>query len=210
MDLELDSPVCKISKSSITATGLATHDSNKLQNNATRVFDIRQQFDTNLFGAISVTRAVLPILRKQRSGHILNISSANGIISFAGVGIYSATKFALEAVSEALAQEVKPLGIKVTLIEPGSLRTEFSGRVISTLADQIADRITDYAQTSGKNIQRLQERDGKQPGDPVKVAAAMIQVVESDNPRSPACRRCFGGSRCQSSDRRRNRPIRQD
>lgn len=140
--------------------------------------DIRRQFDTNLFGAINVTRAVLPTLREQRSGHILNISSANGISAFAGVGIYSATKFALEAISEALAQEVKPLGIKVTIIEPGSSRTNFSSRALSTLSHQI----NDYAQTSGKIVQRLQERDGKQPNDPAKAAAAMIQVVESDDP----------------------------
>jgi len=140
--------------------------------------DIRRQFDTNLFGAINVIRAILPTLREQRSGHILNISSANGISAFAGVGIYSATKFALEAISEALAQEVKPLGIKVTIIEPGSSRTNFSSRALSTLSHQI----NDYAQTSGKIVQRLQERDGKQPNDPAKVAAAMIQVVESDNP----------------------------
>ncbi|HIK16446.1 MAG TPA: SDR family NAD(P)-dependent oxidoreductase [Leptolyngbyaceae cyanobacterium M33_DOE_097] len=140
--------------------------------------DIRRQFDTNLFGAINVTRAILPTLREQRSGHILNISSANGISAFAGVGIYSATKFALEAISEALAQEVKPLGIKVTIIEPGSSRTNFSSRALSTLSHQI----NDYAQTSGKIVQRLQERNGKQPNDPAKVAAAMIQVVESDNP----------------------------
>jgi NADP-dependent 3-hydroxy acid dehydrogenase YdfG len=140
--------------------------------------DIRRQFDTNLFGAINVTRAILPTLREQRSGHILNISSANGISAFAGVGIYSATKFALEAISEALAQEVKPLGIKVTIIEPGSSRTNFSSRALSTLPHQI----NDYAQTSGKIVQRLQERDGKQPNDPAKAAAAMVQVVESDNP----------------------------
>jgi NAD(P)-dependent dehydrogenase (short-subunit alcohol dehydrogenase family) len=140
--------------------------------------DMRRQFDTNLFGAINVTRAILPTLREQRSGHILNISSANGISAFAGVGIYSATKFALEGISEALAQEVKPLGIKVTIIEPGSSRTNFSSRALSTLSHQI----NDYAQTSGKIVQRLQERDGKQPNDPAKAAAAMIQVVESDNP----------------------------
>lgn len=140
--------------------------------------DIRRQFDTNLFGAINVTRAILPTLREQRSGHILNISSANGISAFAGMGIYSATKFALEAISEALAQEVKPLGIKVTIIEPGSSRTNFSSRALSTLSHQI----NDYAQTSGKIVQWLQERDGKQPNDPAKAAAAMIQVVESDNP----------------------------
>lgn len=140
--------------------------------------DIKRQFDTNLFGALNVTRAVLPTMREQRSGHILNISSVGGIVSFAGVGMYCATKFALEGVSEALAQEVKPLGIKVTIIEPGAFRTDFSGRSIVTPDHPIAD----YAETSGKMIQWNQEIDGKQPGDPVKAAAAMIQVVETENP----------------------------
>ena len=140
--------------------------------------DIKRQFDTNLFGALNMTRAVLPTMRDQRSGHILNISSVGGVVSFAGTGIYCATKFALEAVSEALAQEVKPLGIKVTIIEPGAFRTDFSGRSIVTPDQAIAD----YAETSGKLIQWNQEIDGKQPGDPVKAAAAMIQVVESENP----------------------------
>ncbi|MCY7321153.1 MAG: SDR family NAD(P)-dependent oxidoreductase [Phormidesmis sp. CAN_BIN36] len=140
--------------------------------------DIKRQFDTNLFGALNVTRAVLPTMREQRSGHILNISSVGGIVSFAGVGMYCATKFALEGVSEALAQEVKPLGIKVTIIEPGAFRTDFSGRSIVTPDHAIPD----YAETSGKMIQWNQEIDGKQPGDPVKAAAAMIQVVETENP----------------------------
>lgn len=140
--------------------------------------DIKRQFDTNLFGALNVTRAVLPTLREQRTGHILNISSVGGVVSFAGVGIYCATKFALEAVSESLAQELKPLGIKVTIIEPGAFRTDFSGRSIVTPDQQIAD----YAETSGKMIQWNQEIDGKQPGDPAKAAAAMIQVVETENP----------------------------
>lgn len=139
--------------------------------------DIKRQFDTNLFGVLQVTRAVLPTMREHRSGHILNISSVGGVVSFAGSGIYCATKFALEAVSEALAQEVKPLGIKVTIIEPGAFRTDFSGRSIVTPDHAIAD----YAETSGKMIQWNQEIDGKQPGDPVKAAAAMIQVVESEN-----------------------------
>jgi NAD(P)-dependent dehydrogenase (short-subunit alcohol dehydrogenase family) len=140
--------------------------------------DIKRQFDTNLFGAINMIRAVLPTLRDQRSGHILNISSVGGVVSFAGTGMYCATKFALEAVSEALAQEVKPLGIKVTIVEPGAFRTDFSGRSLVTPEHPIAD----YAETSGKFMQWNQEIDGKQPGDPGKAAAAMIQVVESENP----------------------------
>jgi NAD(P)-dependent dehydrogenase (short-subunit alcohol dehydrogenase family) len=100
------------------------------------------------------------------------------MISMAGGGIYSSTKFALEAISEALAQEVAPLGIKVTIIEPGAFRTDFSGRSLS-----VPDRqIEDYAETAGKFMQWVQDVDGKQPGDPLKAAQAMIQVVESDNP----------------------------
>jgi NADP-dependent 3-hydroxy acid dehydrogenase YdfG len=140
--------------------------------------DIKRQFDTNLFGAIHMIRAVLPNMRDNRSGHILNISSVGGVVSFAGTGMYCATKFALEAVSEALAQEVKPLGIKVTIVEPGAFRTDFSGRSLVTPEHPIAD----YAETSGKFMQWNQEMDGNQPGDPVKAAAAMIQVVESKNP----------------------------
>jgi NAD(P)-dependent dehydrogenase (short-subunit alcohol dehydrogenase family) len=140
--------------------------------------DIKRQFDTNLFGALNVTRTVLPTMREQRSGHILNLSSVGGVASAAGIGIYSATKFALEGISEALVQEVKPLGIKVTIIEPGAFRTDFRGRSLV-----IPDRtISDYAETSHKTIQRTQDNNGKQPGDPHKAANAIIQVVESDNP----------------------------
>jgi len=140
--------------------------------------DIKRQFDTNYFGALRMIRAVLPTTREQHSGHILNISSVGGVVSFAGSGIYCSTKFALEGTSEALAQEVKPLGIKVTIIEPGAFRTDFSGRSLATPDHQIAD----YAQTSGKFVQAAQDIDGKQAGDPAKAAEAMIQVVESDNP----------------------------
>jgi NAD(P)-dependent dehydrogenase (short-subunit alcohol dehydrogenase family) len=140
--------------------------------------DIKRQFDTNFFGALNMTRAILPILRSQHSGHILNISSVGGMVSMAGGGIYSSTKFALEAISEALAQEVAPLGIKVTIIEPGAFRTDFSGRSLAVPSQQIED----YAQTAGQFMQWVQEVDGKQPGDPEKAAKAMIRVVESDNP----------------------------
>lgn len=139
---------------------------------------ISRQFETNVFGALNAIRAVLPSMRKQRSGHILNLSSVGGFVSFPGSGIYCSTKFALEGLSEALSKEVAPLGIKVTIIEPGAFRTDFSGRSLAT-PDQLID---DYASTSGAFVKRAVEIDGKQPGDPDKAAKAMIQAVESDNP----------------------------
>ncbi len=139
---------------------------------------IRRQFDTNVFGALEMMRTVLPIMRQQRSGHILNVSSVGGFASFGATGIYCATKFALEALSEALAKEVAALGIKVTIIEPGAFRTDFNGRSLSA-PEQLME---DYAPISGSFLKWLEDVDGKQPGDPDKAAAAMIQVVESDNP----------------------------
>lgn len=139
---------------------------------------IRRQFDTNVFGALEMMRTVLPIMRQQRSGHILNVSSVGGFASFGATGIYCATKFALEALSEALAKEVAALGIKVTIIEPGAFRTDFNGRSLSA-PEQL---IEDYTPVSGAFLKWLEDMDGKQPGDPDKAAAAMIQVVESDNP----------------------------
>lgn len=139
---------------------------------------IRYQFETNVFGALDVIRAVLPTLRQQQSGHILNISSVGGFVSFGASGIYCATKFALEALSEALAKEVAHFGIKVTIVEPGAFRTDFNGRSLAT-PDTLMD---EYASTSGAMLQWLKDMDGKQPGDPDKASAAMIQVVESDNP----------------------------
>lgn len=139
---------------------------------------IKRQFDTNLFGAINMMREVLPIMRSQHSGHILNISSVGGFVSYAGSGMYCSTKFALEAVSEALAQEVAPLGIKVTIVEPGAFRTDFGGRSLAVPEQPIED----YAETSGKVIQWIRDIDGKQPGDPAKAAQAMMKVVQSENP----------------------------
>ena len=139
---------------------------------------IRHQFETNVFGVLNVTRAVLPVMRQQRSGHILNLSSIGGFVAFAGVGIYNGSKFALEGISEALAQEVAPLGIKVTIVEPGAFRTDFNGRSLA-MPDQ---RIEDYASTSGKLLNWVVEMDGQQPGDPHKAAEAMIQAVASENP----------------------------
>lgn len=139
--------------------------------------DVRRQFETNVYGALNVTRAVLPHLRRQRSGHILNISSSGGFIGFAGAGIYCASKFALEGWSEALAKEVAALGIHVTIVEPGAFRTAFNGALVSP-----DHTIEDYAATSGQMLQWLQQMNGQQPGDPHKAALAMIQVINHSNP----------------------------
>src|SRR5271156_1503962 len=135
-------------------------------------------FDPNVFGLLKVTRAFLPHLRKQRSGHILNISSIGGLIGGQGIGMYNATKFAVEGLSEALAAELAPLGIRVTVIEPGPFRTDFLGRsgVIAKT------RIPDYDSTAGTMRKYFAENDGKQRGDPLRAVEAMMQVVESPEP----------------------------
>ncbi len=135
-------------------------------------------FETNVFGLLKVTRAFLPYLRKQRSGHILNISSIGGLIGGPGIGMYNATKFAVEGLSEALAAELAPLGIRVTVIEPGPFRTDFLGRS-GVLAET---RIGDYDNTAGNMRKYFSENDGKQRGDPLRAVQAMMQVVESPNP----------------------------
>jgi NAD(P)-dependent dehydrogenase (short-subunit alcohol dehydrogenase family) len=135
-------------------------------------------FETNVFGLLQVTRAFLPYLRKQRSGHILNLSSIGGVVASPGMGFYNATKFAVEGISEALAAELAPLGIHVTIIEPGPFRTDFLGRsgVVAKA------RIADYDGTAGTMRKYFAENDGKQRGDPVRAAQAMMQVVESPDP----------------------------
>jgi len=135
-------------------------------------------FETNVFGLLRVTRAFLPYLRKQRSGHILNLSSIGGVVAGPGIGFYNATKFAVEGISEALAAELAPLGISVTIIEPGPFRTDFLGRsgVVAKT------RIADYDATAGNMRKYFAENDGKQKGDPVRAVHAMMQVVESPNP----------------------------
>lgn len=140
--------------------------------------EVRQQYETNVFGALDVMRAVLPHMRRQRRGHILNLSSVGGVVSFAGAGMYCSTKFALEGLSEAMAKEVAPLGIKVTLVEPGAFRTDFNGRSLVTTDNLISD----YDEAIGGFREWVRDVDGQQPGDPAKAVAAMIQVVENDAP----------------------------
>jgi len=135
-------------------------------------------FETNVFGLIRVTRGFLPHLREQRSGHILNLSSIGGLIGGAGIGFYNSTKFAVEGLSEALAAELAPLGVHVTIVEPGPFRTDFLGRsgVIAST------RIADYDNTAGNMRKYFADNDGKQPGDPLRAVHAMMQVVESPKP----------------------------
>ncbi|MEQ1852410.1 MAG: oxidoreductase [Chthoniobacteraceae bacterium] len=139
---------------------------------------ITRNFDTNFFGALEVIRAALPVLRAQGSGHIVNISAAAVISNYAGFSIYGAAKWALEGVSESLAAELKPLGVKVTIVQPGPFRTDFIARSLERAESHIAD----YDRTSGKFARFLETMAGKQPGDPAKAAEAIIAAVESDTP----------------------------
>lgn len=142
--------------------------------------DIRQLFDTNFFGAVSMIKAVLPGMRANRAGSILNIASIGARISPAGSGYYSASKAALEGLSGSLHKELKPLGISVTVIEPGAFRTDFAGRSLT----QSATPIGDYAETAGKRRKENDTMHGTQPGDPAKAAEAILAVAASPNPPS--------------------------
>jgi len=140
--------------------------------------EIRRMFDINLFGLAAVTRAVLPGMRKRRHGFIVNFSSIGGLRSFPAIGWYNATKFALEGLSEALWQEVEPLGIRVMLVEPSGFRTDWAGRS----ADESKVHIADYAATAGAGRAGVRAVSGKQAGDPVRAVEAIIKVVEGPNP----------------------------
>ena len=135
-------------------------------------------FETNLFGLIRVTRAFLPRMRERGSGHIINLSSIGGLIAMPGWGYYNASKFAVEGFSAALAAEVAPLGIHVTLIEPGAFRTDFLGRSGTEAAEQIPA----YAVTAGKTREYFHTQAGKQPGDPQRAVEAILAVSASPQP----------------------------
>jgi NAD(P)-dependent dehydrogenase (short-subunit alcohol dehydrogenase family) len=139
--------------------------------------ELRRQFDTNVFGVLNVTRAALPQLRRQRSGHIVQLSSLSGVVPNAGEGAYAGSKSALEGLSESLAKEVAHLGIRVTIVEPGPFRTDFAGRSL-----QKADPIDDYAETVGATREFIAQLDGTQPNDPTRGAEAIIRAIESPNP----------------------------
>lgn len=140
--------------------------------------EVRRMFEINFWGLAHVTKAVLPHMRKQRSGHIINISSIGGLVAFPALGFYNATKFAVTAYSEALAKETAPLGIKVTNVAPSGFRTDWAGRS----AKDSAVIIEDYAITAGANKNTVRGYSGSQKGDPVRAAAAIVKVAESQNP----------------------------
>ncbi|MHC2108728.1 oxidoreductase [Methylobacterium sp. CM6246] len=139
---------------------------------------IRAQFDANVFGLFALTRAVLPVMRAQRSGHVLNVTSVAGFVGFPASGYYAATKHAVEGFSDALSAEAGPLGIRVTCIEPGPFRTDWAGRSLI----QTPNTIPDYAETAGARLKATSEKSGTQAGDPVRAGEAMIRVTEIDNP----------------------------
>ncbi|MBL8117759.1 MAG: SDR family NAD(P)-dependent oxidoreductase [Anaerolineae bacterium] len=140
--------------------------------------EARALFDVNVFGVLNVLRAALPVMRAQRSGFVINMSSQGGVRSFPGSGHYCASKHALEAISDSLAMELADSGVKVLIVEPGPFRTEFAGRSM-VVSEQV---IEDYASTSGMRRATLKNVDGKQKGDPVRAARAILQAVNAPQP----------------------------
>jgi len=140
--------------------------------------EIRDVFEANVFGLFAMTRAVLPVMRAQKSGNIVNITSVGGLTGFASSGYYSATKHAVEGFSESLQSEVESLGIAVTCVEPGPFRTDWAGRSLR----QTQSKIADYADTARKRMETTSGYSGQQPGDPVRAGEAMIEAVRRDKP----------------------------
>lgn len=141
--------------------------------------DVRRMYDTNVFGLLNVTRAVLPVMRAQRSGHVVNMSSIGGYRSGAGFGVYCSTKFAVEGITEALHAELQPLGIHATVVEPGYFRTDFLDASSLVVGKEIID---DYDASSG-NVRRFAVgMNHNQPGDPDKLATALIALADAPTP----------------------------
>ena len=141
--------------------------------------EVRRNYETNVFGLLHVTRAVLPVMRKQHSGHVMNISSVGGYSAYQGWGIYSSTKFAVEGLSEAMALELAPLGVHVTVVEPGFFRTDF---LDASSLSETAARIDDYQDTVGAMRIFAAGVNHQQPGDPEKLSKALLQLADSARP----------------------------
>lgn len=143
----------------------------------TTMKDFRAQIETNLFGVVIVTKAAIPVMRRQGFGHILQFSSIGGRVGPVGRGAYAAAKWGVEGFSEVLAKEVAPFGVKVTIVEPGGFRTDFAGASTTIAPDNPV-----YAATVGKVARFQREYNGAQPGDPAKAAAAILRVTSADDP----------------------------
>ncbi|NMF89023.1 oxidoreductase [Aromatoleum petrolei] len=141
--------------------------------------EVENQFATNVFGLLHVTRAVLPHMRRARSGHVINVSSIGGYAAYPGWGVYGATKFAVEGLTEALALELAPLGIRATVVEPGFFRTDFldSSSLVKTAVEH-----ADYAATVGEMRALMAGANHRQPGDPKRLAKAFLQLADSAEP----------------------------
>jgi NAD(P)-dependent dehydrogenase (short-subunit alcohol dehydrogenase family) len=140
--------------------------------------EFKPMFETNVFGLIRMTKALLPQFRERRSGNIVNLSSIGGLVGGPGWSMYNATKFAVEGLSEALGAELEPLGVHVTIIEPGPFRTEFLG----SSGKKAKDTIADYVPTAGKTREYFEVQNGKQPGDPRKAVEAIVAAVGAAKP----------------------------
>ena len=139
--------------------------------------ELRAQFEVNVFGLLHVTRAALPVFRRRRSGHVVQLSSLAGVAGQVGGGAYAGSKFAVEGLSQSLAEEVRPFGVHVTIVEPGPFRTDFAGD-----SARVAAPIEDYETAIGSVPDVLRQLDGNQPGDPARAATAIIRAVEADPP----------------------------
>lgn len=139
--------------------------------------EVRALFDTNVHGAVTVLKAVLPGMRARRCGHVVNVSSFGGLAAFPATGYYHATKFALEGLSESLAGELAPLGIRVTIVEPGGMRTEWAGESMR----RSPVRLEDYEPTAGARRATTLAVSGRQPGDPDRAAAAIAATVDAES-----------------------------
>jgi NAD(P)-dependent dehydrogenase (short-subunit alcohol dehydrogenase family) len=140
--------------------------------------DMRRQFDANVFGAVAMTKAVLPGMRERRSGHVVNVTSMGGFITMPGIAYYCGSKFALEGISEALAKEVRHLGIRVTALAPGQFRTDWAGRSMA----RTPRTIPDYDAVMDPIRAARQAKSGNQPGDPAKAAQALLRLVAAEDP----------------------------
>ncbi|CCK24624.1 short-chain dehydrogenase/reductase SDR [Streptomyces davaonensis JCM 4913] len=162
----------------------------------------RDQIDANLFGVVHVTRAALPVLREQGAGHIIQISSVGGRVGVPGLGAYQAAKWAVGGFSEVLAQEVAPLGIKVTVAEPGGMRTAWAGSSMATPAVSAP-----YEPVVGAAIAQIRGADGRQPGDPARIARILLDITEMDH---PPLRLLLGGDAVAVAQRMADRLAAQD